>query len=317
MNILITGATGFIGRNVAEILCSEPGHRVVCMVRSKNKADKFLPENTERFFADINDQDLAEKLRPYDLDAVFHCSGYVENKNPERLRLINVKGTRNICRLCLDLKVKRMVYTSSVAVVSGHFNVPLTEDLPYKATNLYGESKIAAEKTVLSFRRKGLPVSIIRPPMIYGEHEPHLLPVLLKLMKLRLFPVIDNGKNKLHMAYVKNVAAALVYSLTHDGFLSGTYFAADQEVLTQKQVFSFMARGIKASLPWNIPGRLKPCLLRLPGLGSKLYFFLKDRVYSTEKIKALGFIPPYGAEQSLIKSSKATFGYNLNNDKHR
>ncbi len=133
-------------------------------------------------------------------------------------------GTDNICGLAEKLNVEKMVYLSSVAVVSGNDCVPLSEDLPYKANNIYGESKIEAEKVVLGYRRKGLNVVILRLPPVYGEDEPHLLKKIIYLLKLRMLPLVNAGSNKLHLAYVKNVTKAILFSLNDERFLEGAYF---------------------------------------------------------------------------------------------
>ncbi len=307
MNILISGATGFIGRHLVRVLADQGGHRIVCLIRSRQKAAAFLPRRAILVQADINDPELAARIKPYDIQAVFHCAGYV-GKNAGLLQKVNIDGTENICELAFSLKVNRLVYISSVAVVNGHQQIPLSEDLPYKANSIYGESKIEAEKKVLAWRQRGVPAVIIRPPMIYGEGEPHLQETLLKLLQLRLLPLVDNGRHILHLAYVKNVVAAMIFSLEQRIFLENTYFAADDEALTQKEIFSLWCRARKAPPPWNLPDRIKSAALCFPGVSRALSFFLKDREYDLDRIRSAGFVPPYPARESLFSSARSGYG---------
>ena len=302
MKILITGATGFIGRNIAEELRKD-GEEVYALVRKTSKID-FLQQLGVKFvYADITDCDSLYAVTSK-FDAVFHCAAYVDDKNWKKLLLVNVTGTENICKLCLRLEVRQLVYLSSVAVVSGHFQVPLVEDLPYSATNLYGISKIKAEEIVWDYRKKGLRSVILRPPMVYGEGEPHLLKFILFLLKHRIFPIIDAGRNKLHLGYVKNVAQAAVMALHNEEFLKSAYFVGDKEVLTVSQIYLILAQAISARKPFVLPEGLTPFLRNIPWLGRKIGFFIKDRVYDISRIERLGYKPVYKAEEALVRSAR-------------
>ena len=302
MKVLVTGATGFIGRNIVEDLLKQ-GHEVHGLVRRSSQSAFLKDKGVQLVYGDIIDRKSLDAVSGK-FEAVFHCAALVENKNWENLRLVNVSGTENVCELCLRLEVRKLVYLSSVAVVSGHLQVPLVEDLPYSSINLYGRSKIEAEKIVWDYRKKGLPSVILRPPMVYGESEPHLLKLILFLVKHRLFPVIDAGRTKLHLGYVKNVSAAAVAALNNEDFLKQTYFVADKEVLTVGQIYSILAQAISAAKPFILPERLTPLLVKIPWVGGKIGFFLKDRVYDTSRIEKLGYKPEFRAQEALARSAR-------------
>ena len=302
MNILITGATGFIGKNLVEGLFNKGGHNIFCMVRNPQKAKALEPFGVKLIYADITQKPFLDKLLSYKIDIIFHTAACVENKNSSILRRVNVLGSKNICELALKLGVEKLVYISSVAVISGNTRVPLVEDLPFKATNIYGESKIEAEKVVCKYREKGLKIIIVRPPMVYGEDEPHMLSFLLFITKYRLFPLLDRGKSKLHLGYVKNIAEAMIFLMDKEEAQKGSFFLGDDEVLTVREVFDIFAKALRVkSLP-NLPSWVKPILINLPFIGKKIGFFSKDRVYSLERIRSLGFKAPFRAEESLTKS---------------
>lgn len=303
--VLITGATGFIGRHLVERLLALGEYQIFLVSRQPEKVKNWESRGAKLFKADISKKEDLKKLNKLSLDAIVHCAALVEAKNLKMLNKVNVEGTENICKLAVELGVERLVYLSSVAVVSGNCRVPLVEDLPHKATNRYGESKLEAEKKVLAYRRKGVPVVILRPPMVYGEDEPHAFPVLLKLLRFRLPLLPNKGRAKLHLAYVGNVAEAIIFSLRSPDVLKGAFFVADKEILTVYQVFKNMAGGLKRKAPLRLPDFCTPFFCALPFFGKHLKFFLKNRAYDTAKIKSAGFNPPYKAEESLIKSCQA------------
>jgi len=305
--ILVTGATGFIGRHLVEKLLSLDKYSIVCISRFPNKAKEFERKNVKLIKADITEEKDLEKLMSLPIKIIIHSAGCVDSKNPTVLNKINIEGTENICKLAVRLGVERLIYTSSVSVVSGNAQIPLTEDLPYSATNAYGQSKLEAERRVLVYRKKGLPVIVLRFPMIYGEDEPHLFLVLLKLLKYRLLPVFEGGKNRLHLVYIENVIDSIIFSLENDQMFEGSFFVADKEALTVEQVFKIMAQGIDGPTLLHIPHFLTPLFFHLPFIGKRLRFFQKDRLYSTERIESLGFNPPYRVKDALLKSSRARF----------
>jgi len=303
LKILITGATGFVGRNLVEALSGEK-HQLYALVRRTGKADFLRTNNVRLVYGDITEGKGLKETFSLGFDAVYHCSGLVEDTRLERLMEVNVKGTESICRLALETKVPRLIYLSSVAVVSGNPDVPLREDLPLKATNNYGISKLEAEKKVIEFRKHGLKAVIIRPCMIYGEGEPHLSGLVMRLLRFRLLPVVDGGNNKLHLAYVKNVAKALVMALRNDAFLEGSFFVADDDVLTVREIFTLWSEVMSGSRPMILPGWITPLLTSIPGIGKRLGFFLKDRVYDISRIKSLGYKQVMGTREALIQTAQ-------------
>jgi len=301
MKILVTGATGFIGRYLVEALARE-NHEVSALVRETSKVDFLKQRGIECIIGDVS---VERSLRPVlgrTFDAVFHCAGYVKNDDWKKLHRVNVVGTENICSLCLKLGVERLVSLSSVAVVSGNDAPVLTEDLAYNATNLYGYSKLDAESKVVESRKNGLRVAIVRPCMVYGLGEPHAMDKITFFLKHRLLPLIGDGKAKWHLGYVENIVDAMLLALKKEEALQGSFFAADEEILTVKEILSILSSNIHAPLPFCIPSWMTPALLKVPYIGGKAKFFVKDRVYDLSRLKSLGFKARFTARESLARS---------------
>ncbi|MFH1772375.1 MAG: NAD(P)-dependent oxidoreductase [Candidatus Omnitrophota bacterium] len=299
MNILITGATGFIGKTLLKELAATTNHKITCLIRDPKKAHIVESLGAKVIYGDITDKQSLKPIESLKFDAIFHSAALVMSKNYKLLYKTNVIGTENICRLALKLSVLRFVHVSSIAVVGASLQIPVTEDVSYCPTNAYGLSKTEAELKIIEFRKMGLPAVIIRPPVVYGEEEPHMLKKLLFLLKFRLLPLIENGKHKLHMAYVKNVASALIYSLTKKEFLKGSFFTADEEALTIREIFDIFSDAIGTKPAFSVPLCVNPFLLSLPFLGKRFATFTKDKIFDISRIKSLGFNPPYQARKSL------------------
>ncbi|HRZ14927.1 MAG TPA: NAD(P)-dependent oxidoreductase [Candidatus Omnitrophota bacterium] len=304
MRILVTGATGFIGSRLVDALLAQ-GHAVTALVRETSDTTFLRAGNVNLLTGDLRDARSIEALPAQPWDAVFHCAAMVADSDPRALFKSNVIGTGNICELAQRSHAGRFIYLSSVAVISGNPRSPLTDDLPYRATNLYGHSKIEAEKIVLSFRQQGLPVAILRPSMVYGEGEPHMQQVLLRLLQWRLLALPARGRPKMHLAYVGTVVRALLLALQSDVLLEGTFLVADEDVLSMREIFTAFSAGLDAPAPWLLPCGMTPLLRRLPWLGRRLDALLKDRVYDISRLKAAGFpAGEYSTRALLVRTAR-------------
>ena len=303
MKILITGATGFIGKRLSERLVQD-GHEVVCTGRILSKLNKLL-SRVKAVCLDIEDpillRDLLSRERP---GVVFHCAALVDTSFPlHKLMRVNRDGTQNVFDACFKESIEKVVYLSSISVISGNSQTPLTDDLPYSATNRYGESKIEAEKIAFSYREKGLKVSIIRPVMVYGEDEPHLLGLLSGLIRWRLLPIVGSGENRLQLVSVDNVVDVMMLALDESKAYEGTYIVADKEILTTKEFIRYIAKVQNAPLPFDIPDKLVSFFAVLPFINKKVSFFKKERTYSIQRIiENLGYVPRISVYDGLKKA---------------
>jgi nucleoside-diphosphate-sugar epimerase len=291
MKILVTGATGFIGRNLVKRLLEE-NHDVVCGIRSFRKLGSLKDRvKAVRIYLEYMEtvEIALEREKP---EAVYHSAALVESLSLEELRRVNREGTRNVLKACLEKGVKRVIYLSTVAVATGNPEVPLTENLPLRATNPYGQSKLEAEEVALEYRKKGLRIALIRPCMVYGIDEPHGLSRLVEGLRRRVIPVFGTGKNRLHLVSVENVVDVLLLCLRRKEAYQGAFFVADKEALSIKELFGYIAGIIGAKPPITVPQSITDILKRLPFIGRKISFLMKDRVYSIDRLREkLGYVP--------------------------
>ena len=130
MNILVTGASGVIGRHFVEEFLLRKQGKVFCLVRDFKKAKPLIVQGANCICADITQPQTLRVIEKYKLDAIVHCAAYVGNKRLDLLKEVTVQGTERIARIAWQMQIKRFVYLSSVAVISGNPQNPLTDDLP-------------------------------------------------------------------------------------------------------------------------------------------------------------------------------------------
>ena len=174
MRYLLTGATGFIGGEVAKQL-AKAGHKVVALVRDPSKAANLAALGAAIHKGDITDKESMR--RPMTgVDAVFHMAAWykIGEGTLEEARTINVQGTRNVLELIRELKIPKGVYTSTVAVFSDTKGQSVTESYRHNGPWLsnYDRTKWEAHYEVaLPMIQQGLPLIIVQPGLVYGPGD--------------------------------------------------------------------------------------------------------------------------------------------------
>lgn len=184
--ILVTGATGFIGKSLVHALLSG-GYTVYALTRQESSA--FLGENVKVIASDITGPiDL-----PKDIKTIYHCAGVV-NK-PEEMEKVNVLGTQNIVNIALQNNCK-LIYLSSAGIIGDTKKTLLDENTECCPQNDYEISKYKAEQIVLAGIKRGLKAHILRPVTVFGvkkNPETDSFFHLLKSMRSGYYKNIGHG----------------------------------------------------------------------------------------------------------------------------
>ncbi|MBD3380517.1 MAG: NAD-dependent epimerase/dehydratase family protein [Candidatus Omnitrophica bacterium] len=305
MKVLLTGATGFIGKRFLYRLL-ERGVETVCMVRGSSRTDLLERTGTRFVFAPLEDEGSVEKVvtaeRP---DAVVHCAAKVVGSDEKELYRVNAEGTKNICQACFRNKVERMVYLSSIAVVGGNNDMPLSDNMPYKARNPYGRSKLEAERIVEDYRNKGMRAVVLRPCMVYGEDEPHAMGRILDALAKRRIPFLDVPEmdSKLQLGYVGNIADAMELALYSDECFEGTFILADKEVITLRRFLEILYGELGVPLPFTVPSWAVGAARLIPPVRDIFGRIFRDRTYDISRAEAiLGYFPRVSTEEGLKRT---------------
>jgi nucleoside-diphosphate-sugar epimerase len=258
MKVLLTGGSGFLGSYVAEKL-SAGGHAVRALVRPKSEK-RFLEKLPGLEFAPGAVDDRASlKDAVQGVDAVVHVAGIVKARRPEEFFAVNTQGTKNLLEAVLERGgVKRFVHVSSLAAVGPSADgTPVHENAEPKPVTHYGRSKLEAERAVLAEAAR-LPVTVIRPPLIYGPRDRETLAFFTSI-KNGVLPVMGDGGNTLSVIYGEDCASAIALAATTPNAPSGkAYFVDDGDVLiwreALKQVEAAMGKRafIRVGLPMGV-----------------------------------------------------------------
>ena len=227
---LITGGSGFLGRYIARRLLAK-GEQVILFNRSAPPADL---DQAQWFKGDINDtQALTTAMRG--CDTVFHTAAVAGVWGSEDLfHTVNVLGTQSVLDACKTNKVKKLIYTSSPSVVFGTEAIENgDEDLPYPESYLttYPKSKAEGERLVLIANSSDFKTCSLRPHLIWGPEDQHLIPRLIHKAKSGRLRQVGKGDNLVDLTYVDNAAKAHIQAseaLDSTGRPAGkAYFISD------------------------------------------------------------------------------------------
>mgnify|MGYP002632861074 CR=1 FL=1 len=233
MRVLVTGGGGFLGSHIANRL-NNRGDQVSVLGRRKYS---YLGEGIESIVCDIRDsQGVADALKG--CDAVFHSAAIPGVWGDfKKYHSINVEGTHNVIEGCREHGVKKLIFTSSPSVVFGDSDLEnVDESVPYPESYLchYPETKAMAERMVMDANGlDGLATVSLRPHLIWGAGDPHLVPRILERAKKGNLVRVGSGTNLVDMIHVENAAAAHVQVC--DALKSGAkvagqcYFVSDGE----------------------------------------------------------------------------------------
>jgi dihydroflavonol-4-reductase len=209
MDVLVTGATGFVGANVARLLVAD-GYRVRALARPSSSLEALSGCRVEIFRGNILDaQALAPALAG--CGVVFHVAADYRlwAKDAREIYRTNVDGTRTVLEACERARVGRVVYTSSIGTVGlPGDGSPGTETTPVALQDMIGDykrSKFLAERVAEEFAARGLPVVIVNPSNPIGPWEVKPTPtgrLVLDYLLGRTFATLDTGLNLIHVADV-------------------------------------------------------------------------------------------------------------------
>jgi len=248
MKLLVTGATGFLGKALARALLKK-NHEVVCFSR------RDIPELAE-LGAEVRKGDVADE-RAFTA-AMSGCEAliHVASKTGiwgsyEEYYRSNVTGTENALSACIINKARLLVYTSSPSVIFGDSHQEgVNESIPYPNRYLanYPRTKAMAEELVLKANGSELATVSLRPHLIWGPGDPHFIPRLIKRAEKGQLRIVGTGKNRIDSTYIDNAVDAHILALERlspGSTIAGKcYFITNGEPLPAEEL---MNRFLKAA----------------------------------------------------------------------
>lgn len=316
MNILVTGAAGFIGKALVRRLAKE-NNRVSVLLRAKGKQGTFSEAEGVAYYADITDKEQLVALAPIPsaIDVVVHLAACIDyNAGKEALYKVNVEGTSNVFALALKLGAKKFVYVSSIEAIGPVTDkeMPAGEEQTCRPVNLYGKSKLEAEKVVLrAGAGRGMDLVILRLGNVYGPGSmSFVLPIANAVLADNKTWLYHNWDlHAWHPVYIDDAVSGIVNAVMAKE-CSGVYIIAGEEPAAIGRLASVVARELGvAPVVRETAGRGTSC----PGL-AVVWSVLRTRLksagrarvnwaYSIKKAgRELGYFPQLPLEAGVHRT---------------
>jgi nucleoside-diphosphate-sugar epimerase len=231
MHVLVTGATGFVGRHLVAALLRR-GDRVRALGRNEAACRGLEQSGGEVVRSDLRDRGAVVGACA-GVDAVCHAGALSAPwGRAADFHAVNVGGTENAIAGCRAHGVGRLVYVSSPSVVfDGRDHRDLTDDAPYprRLMSVYSLTKKIGEDRVRAAAAEGLATVTIRPKAVFGPGDTSLLPRLVRVARGGRLPQVGDGRNLVDLTYVDNVVHALLLALEARAAVGRTYTVTNGE----------------------------------------------------------------------------------------
>lgn len=246
MVVLITGATGFVGREVVKTLVSQ-GDEVRCLVHTPGSEEVFENEEVDVHYGSVMDP-LALRAAFYDVDEVVHLVAIIRERKGQTFRGINFRGVQNVVETAAAAGVKRFVHLSSMGA-----------DENLSASYLH--SKWLGEQAVI---HSGISYTILRCSLMFGEGDEFINAIAGLVKALPLIPVVGSGNNELQLIAVEEVARCVASSVHQKDVVNRTIEIGGSERLRYNEIIDIVIDTLGTSrLKVHVPVRVAKPFVRV------------------------------------------------------
>ncbi len=316
MRAFVTGATGFVGSHLVDRLLSL-NYEVFCLKRKTSNLQWLEGKKVNLVEGDLFDNNVLDEAIKK-VDFVFHVAGVIKSKKKEGFYKGNVEATKNLIEITYKVNpgLKRFVFISSLAACGPNpDDKPLTEDYIPRPVTTYGISKREAEKEVIKFRDK-IPVTIIRPPAIYGPRDTEIL-IYFRTFQKGLNSIIGFGDKYLSLIYVEDFVKGIILASQSEIKSGSVFFISGDGEYNWNEIAEVTSKILnKNSIKIRIPHFV---VYSVGFIAQMLSVFSKNAatlniekcfditrekwVCSNEKAKKiLGYVPDYNLEEGFNKT---------------
>lgn len=230
MRIFVTGASGFIGSHLVRKL-KVRGFETTLLLRDEKKKKKFESLGANVVIGDITQpKSFQNELKLH--ETVIHLAAIRSNWGREEdFKKTNSEAIKNL--FVPKSKIKHVIITSSVYTMGNLTKIPADENNPLHAKDIYGRTKVLAEKYTHQYSKKtSIPFTIIRPSIVYGpgDNDVGMINKMTRLIREKKLPVIGTGKNLLHLIYIEDLVNGYIKAIENGGKNQTFILAGEQPI---------------------------------------------------------------------------------------
>ncbi len=232
---VVTGANGFVGSHIVDYLL-EQGHHVKCIVRKTSNLRWLKGKEVEIIDCGLSDKNQLKNVLKQ-VDFLFHIAGVVKSKKKEGYFKGNVETTKNLLEVVSEINpnISRIIITSSLTASGPSLNNnPRTEDMQDHPITTYGKSKLEQEKIAKAYMNR-LPITIVRPPAIYGERDTEIY-LFFKTFQKGLMTLIGFNKKQLSIIHVSDLVRGIYKAAISEKANGKTYFISSEKLYDWDQI---------------------------------------------------------------------------------
>lgn len=316
MNILVTGAGGFIGRNMVERLVEE-GYDVTAFVYEKNETDSLLEElGVEIIKGDITRKESVKGLTEgFDIVLNFasQIRGWTETENTSHM--VNVVGTRYLIEDCMDNGVEQFIHCSTSSIIGPVEDEPLDESSDRRdRSRVYYRTKLEGEREVMS-RKDDIPVTVLLPPLVYGPHDTHHLKIF-EAVRDKKIHFVGKGDNLFQPTYIDDFLEGAILTIKNEDAYGERFIIGNDRPRTTHDIIYSIADGFGIDInPLHVPRSAAWIGYHVlefagnvfgfkPPLTERVYdWFTENHHFDVSKAKdVLGFEPEVSLEEGMRKT---------------
>jgi 2-alkyl-3-oxoalkanoate reductase len=258
MTILVTGAGGFLGGHLVDLLL-ERGESVRILARPDEDITRLAQTEVKVYRGDLTDYASLEAAMD-GVKRVLHCAARTGPWGPEmEYKQVNVLGPKNLVQAAMAAGVQRIVHVSSITVHGVDIRGSADEEAALRGgVDPYSRTKVAGELVLQQLiQDKNVPVTIVRPGLIYGPRDANSFARFARLVQQGQMPIIGSGHNHLPLIYVTDVARGILLASEAEQALGRAYLLVNDEPVTQRDYFTAIATELGVAPPkLHIPYRL-------------------------------------------------------------
>jgi nucleoside-diphosphate-sugar epimerase len=250
MTTLVTGASGFLGGHVTELLL-ERGEWPRVLLRPCDPVPEFAYGRVDVRWGDIRDRVALEGALG-GVERVLHCAARTGPWGPEaEYEATNVRALEALVRIARAAGVQRIVHVSSVTVHGNDVGGDADEDTPLREEpNPYSRSKVAGERLLRRMiRDEGAPVTIVRPGWIYGPGDEASFRRIARLVETGRMVVLGGGENRLPLIYARDAAMGVLLAGEAEQAVGRSYLLVNDEPVTQRDFIEAVAAQLGVPAP--------------------------------------------------------------------